>query len=119
MPGLDFPKKIVFSCSGAADVAELADRAARLINRRGSAKMYCLAGVGGHVAEIVERTRAAETIAVIDGCDKDCGRHCLTQAGISAFTHIRVTDLGMEKGQSPVNDERIAIVAAKAAAVFA
>ncbi len=111
-------RKLVFSCSGAADVAEIADRAARRLNRNGTGKMYCLAGVGGRVEEIVERTRAAETIVVIDGCDKECGRRCLLGVGIDKFTHVRVTDLGMEKGKSPVTDERVAVVVDLAAAAL-
>jgi uncharacterized metal-binding protein len=113
-----FPTKLVFSCSGAADVAEIADRAARQINRQGAGKMYCLAGVGGHVAEILERTKAAEKIVVVDGCEKDCGKHCLLGAGIQSFAHLRVTDMGMEKGKSPVNEERITTVASRTAAAL-
>lgn len=106
---------LVFACSGAADVGAIADQAARQLTRQGRAKMFCLAGVGGRIAEIVERTRAAAHIVVIDGCEKDCGRQCLRGAGIATFAHLRLNDLGMEKGQSPVTDERIARVADEAA----
>ena len=81
--------------------------------------MYCLAGVGGRVPDIVERTRTAGKIVVIDGCEKDCGRHCLLDAGIESFAHLRVTDMGMEKGKSPVNEERIAAVAGRATVALA
>jgi uncharacterized metal-binding protein len=100
-------EKLIFSCSGAADVAEIADRAARKLTRQGVGKMYCLAGVGGRVPDILERTAAAARIVVIDGCEKDCGKHCLLGAGIAAFEHVRVTDLGMEKGKSPADAERV------------
>ena len=33
--------------------------------------------------------------------------------GFTGFIHLRVSDLGMEKGKTPVTDERIAMVAAK------
>jgi uncharacterized metal-binding protein len=33
--------------------------------------------------------------------------------GFTEFIHLRVSDLGMEKGKTPVTDERIALVAAK------
>jgi len=114
LPTNPAPAKLVFSCSGAADVAEIADRAARQLHRGGGAKMFCLAGVGGHVPDIVERTRAAAKIVVIDGCEKDCGKECMRGAGITNFAHVRVTDLGMTKGQTPVNEANIA-KAAKAA----
>jgi uncharacterized metal-binding protein len=109
-------EKLIFSCSGAADVAEIADRAARQLSREGAGKMFCLAGVGGRVADIVERTAAASGIVVIDGCEKDCGKHCLLGAGITAFAHVRVTDLGMDKGKSPPDVARVATVMAAAAA---
>jgi uncharacterized metal-binding protein len=33
--------------------------------------------------------------------------------GFAGFIHFRVSDLGMEKGKTPVTDERIGMVAAK------
>ncbi|MEK7995130.1 MAG: putative zinc-binding protein, partial [Planctomycetota bacterium] len=35
--------KLIFACSGAADVGEIADRAARRMTRNGSGSMFCLA----------------------------------------------------------------------------
>lgn len=106
--------KLIFSCSGAADTAEICDRAARQLTKRGEGKMYCLAGVGGRVPDIMENTRAASMILAIDGCDKDCVRHCLREAGFTDIKHLRVTDLGLKKGESPANSDRIALVVEKA-----
>jgi uncharacterized metal-binding protein len=47
----------------------------------------------------------------MDGCGLDCARSCLEQAGFEDFQHLRITDMGMEKGKSPVTDERITEVA--------
>ena len=99
--------RLLFSCSGAADTAEIADRAAREISRSGEGKMYCLAGVGGDVEIIVNNTRAAEQLIVIDGCDTDCAAKLLRKAGFEDFAHLRVTDLGFEKGSSPVTDDAV------------
>lgn len=98
---------LLFSCSGAADTAELADRAARKIHRSGKLKMYCLAGVGGGVEQIVNNTREANELVVVDGCDSDCSAKLLRKAGFTEFLHLRVTDLGFEKGASPINDEAV------------
>jgi uncharacterized metal-binding protein len=98
---------LIFACSGAADVAEIGDLAARQLTRQGVGRMFCLAGVGGKVPEIVQRTRSASRIVVIDGCEKDCGKQCMLGAGISEFGHVRVTDLGMEKGCSPVDEQKV------------
>lgn len=97
--------KLIFACSGAADVGEISDRAARKLTRDGAVRMFCLAGIGGRVGGILDKTRAASRILAIDGCSLDCARKTLEQAGFTEFQHIRVTDLGMEKGQTPPTNE--------------
>jgi len=106
--------KLIFACSGAADVGAIADQAARKLTKGGAGKMFCLAGIGGRVSGIVESTRAAASVLAIDGCAQDCARKCLEEAGFAGFDHLRVTDLGMEKGKSPATEERILEVLAKA-----
>ena len=49
--------KLIFSCSGAADVGEISDRAARKLSAEGAGKMFCLAGVGGRVSGIMASTQ--------------------------------------------------------------
>jgi uncharacterized metal-binding protein len=110
-------EKLIFSCSGAADVGEIADHVARQVNKGGTAKMYCLIGVGANIAGIVQRTRNAAKGVAIDGCEVDCARLCLANAGIPA-AHVRVTDFGLPKGKSPANDRNVAIVAEKVAALL-
>jgi len=104
---------LMFSCSGAADIAEIGDRAVRALHKAGDAKMFCLAGIAGKVELIEVNTRGADRILVVDGCDSDCARKTMEFGGFTAFIHLRVSDLGMEKGKTPVTDERIAMVAAK------
>ena len=104
---------LMFSCSGAADIAEIGDRAVRALHKAGDAKMFCLAGIAGKVELIEVNTRGADRILVVDGCDSDCAKKTMEFGGFTDFIHLRVSDLGMEKGKTPVTDERIAIVAAK------
>lgn len=105
--------KLIFACSGAADVGEISDRAARNISRDGAGKMFCLAGIGGRIPGIMKTTEAASKILAIDGCELDCVKSCLQQAGLDQFEHFRVTDLGLGKGNTAINDENIAKVVAK------
>lgn len=112
--GCSVAPKVVLSCSGVSDTAEIGDRAARLLNREGVAKMSCLAGIGGQVDTIIQNCQRALSILAIDGCDTDCAKKTLEQAGFSEFTHLRVIDLGMVKGETGVTDDRIQGVAAKA-----
>jgi uncharacterized metal-binding protein len=98
---------LMFCCSGAADTAEIADRAVRTLHRAGEVKMFCLAGVAGGVEQIVTNTQAAERRIVVDGCEADCARKTMERNGFTEFLHLRVTDLGWEKGKTPVTEERI------------
>jgi len=111
--------KLVFACSGAADVGAIADRVARKLTRDGAGKMYCMAGLGGDVGPIVETTRKASAILAIDGCNVDCVKKTLERLGFSGYLHMRVTDLGLEKGSSPVTDESVARVAGKGSGMLA
>jgi len=99
--------KFVFSCSGAADVGEVADRAARRLGREGELKMFCLAGVGGRVSGIVKSAEAASLIVAIDGCPLNCAAKTLEQAGLSNFKHVRLSDIGLEKGEASPTDKNI------------
>ena len=101
---------LIFACSGAADVGAISDKAARQLTSEGAGKMFCLAGIGGRVSGIMESTRDAAKILAIDGCSLDCTKLCLEEAGFTEFEHMKVTDLGLEKGKSPVTDENIAAV---------
>jgi uncharacterized metal-binding protein len=103
--------RLIFPCSGSADVGEIADRAARERTRTGAGKMSCLAGIGGGVSGMIESAKGATGVLAIDGCPIDCAKKTLQQAGITDFVHLRVTDHGMGKGTSAVTDETIGLIA--------
>ena len=105
---------LIFACSGAADVGEISDRAARELSKNGAGAMFCLAGVGGRVEPIMKKTGSASKILAIDGCPLNCVKGTLKQAGFNEFIHLQITDLGLEKGKSPANEENIARVTAGA-----
>jgi uncharacterized metal-binding protein len=105
--------KLIFACSGAADVGEISDRAARNMSRDGAGKMFCLAGIAGRIPDIMKMTGTASKILAIDGCELDCVKNCLQQAGFDQFEYFRITDLGLQKGNTEVNNENIANVVAK------
>ena len=99
--------KLIFSCSGAADVGELSDKVARGLTKEGAGKMFCLAGVGGRVPGIMKMTESAEEILAIDGCDLQCVAKCLNEAGFDKFQHAVITDMGMAKGNTVVGQDNI------------
>ena len=81
--------------------------------------MFCLAGIAGKVETIEVNTLAADRLVVVDGCDSDCAKKTMIAGDIRRFEHLRVSDLGFEKGKTPVTEDRIAAVAAKIREVLA
>lgn len=104
---------VFFACSGAADVGKIADLSARKLSADGVGKMSCLAGVGGRVKPLMDITKAAKAILVIDGCPLHCGRNTLEQAGFTKFEHLCLADIGMLKGNTPVTDKVVAKAASQ------
>ena len=105
--------RLIFACSGAADVGEITDKAARKLTKEGVGKMFCTAGIGGRVSGIMKTTESAEGILAIDGCPLNCVKNSLEKAGFNEFEHIQLADLGLEKGSSPVTEENIVKVVVK------
>ena len=54
--------KLIFACSGSADVGAIADQTARKLAKDGHGKMFCLAGIGRRVSGIIESTKVASKI---------------------------------------------------------
>lgn len=102
---------LIFACSGAADVGAVADQVARKLSAEGVGQMFCLAGLGGKVDPIIQKTKSASRILAIDGCPLDCAKKSVELSGVSAFGHLRVTDLGFDKGSTKVDPETIGVVA--------
>lgn len=97
----------IFSCSGAADVGELSDKAAREMNKTALGSMYCLAGLGGNVSGIIKSSESAGKIFVIDGCPVCCAKKTLEEKGFNDFKHLMLKDLGFIKGQTEANKDNI------------
>jgi uncharacterized metal-binding protein len=105
---------LVFVCSGAADVGELTDRAARQIRQEGLAAMCWLASIGARIPDMMFNTDLADRVLVIDGCPQACASKTFQQAGTSRFLHFNLAEIGLAKGASPVSSERIQTVVLKA-----
>jgi uncharacterized metal-binding protein len=108
--GCEAGPKLIFACSGAADVGVIADQAARKLTKDGAGKMFCLAGIGGRVAGIMAMTESAAKILAIDGCSLNCAKNSLEQAGFKHYEHLQLADLGLEKGKTPLTPEAVAKV---------
>ena len=100
----DAAVKTVFACSGAADLGEISDLVARKLHRGEVRQMKCLAFIGGGIQNMIDSVRDSNML-VIDGCPLDCGRLTMEKNGISEFHHLRLTDMGYKKGQTPASNQ--------------
>lgn len=80
--------------------------------------MFCLAGVGGRVKAIMEGTRSAQAILVMDGCPLQCARNTMEQAGFKKFEYLCLSDIGLEKGKTPATEETVAKIANRGKAML-
>ena len=88
---------LIFPCSGGSNVGQIANEAAVRLTQNGMGKMFCLAGVGGHVSGMIESTKAGKILVAIDGCPVACAKKTLEHAGFNIDEYVLVTDLGIEK----------------------
>ncbi len=110
---------LLYACSGGANVAEIADRAAREMMFGGCGTMFCLAGLGAGIQGMIQTAKDADVNLVIDGCPMDCAKKVFEKAGVTNFRYIRVTDLGIEKAKGVrCTDEQVGKVVAKAREVL-
>lgn len=99
--------KLIFACSGCADVGSIADQAARKMSSNAVAKMSCLAGIGARISGFIKSAEAASAVLVIDGCSVSFAKKSFEQAGLTRFEHLQIADLGLTKGASPISNEAI------------
>ena len=111
---------LLYACSGGANVAEIADRAARELMFSGCGSMFCLAGLGAGIPAMIQTAKDADVNIVIDGCPMDCAKKVFEKAGVTNFAYVKVTDLGIEKAKGiRCTQEQVDKVVAKAKEVLA
>ncbi len=111
---------LLYACSGGANVAEIADKAARELMFSGAGSMFCLAGLGAGIQGMIQTAKDADVNLVIDGCPMDCAKKVFEKAGITNFAYVKVTDLGIEKAKGiRCTQEQVDKVVAKCREVLA
>ena len=105
---------LFYGCSGGANVGEVSDRAARQLMAEGLGTMFCLAGLGAEIPNMVATARAADVNVVIDGCPVGCAKKIFDRLGLTNTQVVTVTDLGFEKTKGVrATDEQVAAVVEK------
>jgi uncharacterized metal-binding protein len=87
---------MILPCSGGSNVGQIANEVARKLTVDERGVMFCLAGLGGDVEPLVERTQEADRVLVIDGCPVACAKKTLERHGID-HEWLELTALGIEK----------------------
>ena len=90
---------MILACSGGSNVGQLANQAAVELTQEGFGKMYCLAGIGGHLGAFVQSAKDVSEIVVIDGCPTCCSKATLEHTGVPLKSYLILTDLGTEKNK--------------------
>jgi uncharacterized metal-binding protein len=102
---------MILACSGGSNVGQISNRAAVELTQEGFGKMFCLAGIGGHLGGFVQSAKDVPMMVAIDGCSVGCARAILAQAEVPLKNYLVVTDLGIEKNKDfNLHDEDVAKV---------
>jgi uncharacterized metal-binding protein len=106
--GSNAKKVLIYACSGAANVAEIADKAARQLTAEGVGQMFCLAGLGAGLPNMIQSAKDADVNLVLDGCPLDCARLIFKNAGVTNVRIIRITDHGITKAKGvKITEEQV------------
>ena len=90
---------MILTCSGGSNVGQLSNRAAVELTQEGFGKMFCLAGIGGHLGGFVQSAKDVPQMVAIDGCEMGCAKAILEHAEIPSKNYFVITDLGIEKNK--------------------
>lgn len=90
---------MILTCSGGSNVGQLTNQAAIELTREGFGKMFCLAGIGGHLSGFVQSAKDVPQMVLIDGCSLGCGKAALGHAEVPLKNYLVVTDMGIEKNK--------------------
>ena len=100
---INVKKRLLYACSGAADVGQIADLTARLLTKEKFGAMSCLAGIGAALPGFLDSAKETDNL-VIDGCPVSCGRKLFELHGLPC-REIVLTQQGLIKGSTPATPE--------------
>ena len=90
---------MILACSGGSNVGQLSNQAAVELSQEGFGKMFCLAGIGGHLNGFVQSATDIPQMVAIDGCSLGCAKAILEHTEIPNKSYLVLTNLGIEKNK--------------------
>ena len=88
---------LIFPCSGGSNCGQIANQVAVGLTEEGLGDISCLAGVGAHIDDFVEKAKAAQRVFAIDGCGIACAKKTLEHAGVPVTHYLDVSREGIVK----------------------
>ncbi len=93
-------QNMLLACSGGSNVGQLSNQAAVELTGEGFGKMFCLAGIGGHLSGFVKSAGDVENLIVIDGCELGCAKAILDHLEIPVNQYMVLSEeLGIDKNK--------------------
>ena len=90
---------MILACSGGSNVGQLSNQAAVELTQKGFGKMFCLAGVGGHLGGFLQSAKDVPQMVAIDGCEIGCAKAILEHGEVPIKDYLVLTGLGIEKNK--------------------
>jgi uncharacterized metal-binding protein len=112
--GANEPKRIIFPCTGQANVGQLTNLAAIQLTEEGYGSIACASLLAIGSENLVTNAMNVDEVVILDGCPMLCAKKIAGAQGIAAGQHLVVTELGITKGpsRSYTNEDIEKIVAA-------
>lgn len=98
--GQDEKKRIIFPCSGVANVGQITNLASIQLAEEGYGSPSCIALLATGAESLIGSVKSVDEVLILDGCPVLCAKKIAEQMGIAVAQHIVVTRLGIEKGPS-------------------
>ncbi len=96
---------MILACSGGSNVGQLSNQATGELAQEGVGKMFCLAGIGGHLSGFVQSAKDVPMMVAIDGYPMGCAKAILENAQVPLQHYLVLTEEGIEKNKN-LNLER-------------
>ena len=81
---------VVYSCSGCSSSAQLAHYVAVELDRRGLARMSCIAGLAAEVPQVITDLLSAAQVIALDACEFRCAKRAIERFGVKPRHHYLV-----------------------------
>ena len=90
---------MILTCSGGSNVGQLSNQAAVELTQKGFGKMFCLAGLGGHLEGFVQSAKDVPQMVAIDGYEIGCAKTILEHVEVPIKDYLVLTGLGIQKNK--------------------